>query len=111
MDMPSTDSSHRTPFPLLPRVLGTVLLAAGLPLVTLGATAPPMSAAPAASQPKGPTIGADIASKCNEMSGDERAACTHDTRHAAATRRSHHHPAPAKAASAPGEAGTASAPR
>jgi hypothetical protein len=76
-----------------------VLLAATLiPLAACPATAP----ASAASQPTGPTIGADIASKCAAMSGDERSACEHDTRAAAKTRRSHHHAtAHAAAASAP----------
>jgi hypothetical protein len=76
-----------------------VLLAAALlPLAAFAATAP----AAAASQPTGPTIGADIASKCNEMSGAERSACERDMRAAAKTRRSHAHATPhTTAASAP----------
>jgi hypothetical protein len=73
--------------PAMRRAGAALLLGAALPVAALAATSPPASAA---SQPQGPTIGADIATKCKAMSGDERKACISDTRTAARTRRAHH---------------------
>jgi hypothetical protein len=80
------------------RVFAAALLGVALPMAALAAPSPSAPAA-AASQPSGPTIGADIASKCKAMSGDERTACERDTRHAAAHRRASHRHAHAASAS------------
>jgi hypothetical protein len=77
---------------------GALLLATTLLPLAAFAAGPP---APAASQPTGPTVGADIASECAPMSGDERTACQRDIRHAAQTRRSHPAKPATSAASAP----------
>ena len=67
--------------------VGGVLLACSLPFAALAAPSPKA----AASQPHGPTIDADIASKCAQMTGDERTACERDIRAAAKKRRQGSH--------------------
>jgi len=76
--MPSLSSSF------VRRAAGAAL-ACSLPFAVLGA---PSSDA-AASQPHGPTVGSDIATKCKQMTGDERTACEKDIRAAAKKRRQH----------------------
>jgi hypothetical protein len=51
-----------------------VWLACSIPFAALAASSPDT----AASQPHGATTGSRIASKCKEMTGDERAACERD---------------------------------
>jgi hypothetical protein len=66
------------------RIAGAVLVCS-LPFAVVAAPSPDA----AASQPHGPTIGSDIATKCKEMTGDERTACEKDIRAAAKKRRQH----------------------
>jgi len=58
---------------LLRRAAGACL-ACAMPFAALAAPAPDAAAA----QPQGPTADSRIASKCKEMTGDERAACERD---------------------------------